>query len=273
MSRVWLALGLIFAPFAFGKPVITWLQADLQPYFFQSGAQQASGALDSAQDLLIKTLPQYQHDIRWLPLVRREQELNLSAHAACSFAMLKTAERPTLRYSVAVAAAPGYAVVMTGHSKLYQRWLQQKPDNIARWLVMQKDVTGLMESGRAKPEFVRRISGGRFIVFPLQTNPVALLAHGRADYWIEYPARANYLLAEYPDRQLQLHSVFLQPDQVSLSYVACSPATPDHVMQDINTALKQLLPQQPYQQALYKWNDTESMQQLLKLYQQHVLQE
>lgn len=271
MSRVWLALWLVFAPFAQSKPVIVWLQADLRPYFFQRSELQGAGALDGAQQLLRDGLSQYHHDMQWLPLIRREQELSSANYIACAFAMVKTAERSTLRYSIPMAAAPGYAVIMTTDSKLHQRWHQKKPENMAQWLVTQTDITGLMESGRAMPQFIRDIGKENFIIYPLQTNPVALLAHGRADYWIEYPARANYLRTEYPDGDVQLRSVYLQPEQINLSYVACSPATPDTVMQHIDAALRLLLPQQRYQQALYKWNDTESMQHLLKLYQQHIL--
>lgn len=271
MSRVWLTLCLLVTPLAHSKPVIVWLQADLRPYFFQSPELQGTGALDSAQLLLIDGLGQYQHDMQWLPLIRREQALNSAEYIACSFAMVRTAERSALRYSIAMAAAPGYAAIMTADSKLYQRWQKEMPENMAQWLLGQADITGLMESGRAMPEFIRDISKENFIIYPLQTNPVALLAHSRADYWIEYPARANYLHTEYPDDDVQLRSVYLQQEQVNLSYVACSPATPDVVMQNIDAALRQLLPQQQYQQVLYKWNDTETMQILLKLYQQHVL--
>lgn len=267
--RLLLLLMLTFA--AEGKVTNTWLQADLRPYYFQSGVHQGKGALESAQQLLIDAMPHYQHHIEWHTLVRRELALSQAETIACTFSMLKTVERSGLVFSDAVAAAPGYAIVTPAKGRLYQRFLKQTPTDLVSWLQKQSDLIGLMEAGRAIPDFVRLLNGANFINFPLQTNPIAMLAHGRADYWLEFPDRANYQLSEFTTEPLELRFIYIQPQHVSLSYVACSPATPPAVMQDINAALAVLLPQQQYQQSLYRWNDADTRQQLLSLFNKEIL--
>jgi uncharacterized protein (TIGR02285 family) len=272
MVTSWLlGLALLLTFTVQAKPVLYWLKADLKPYFMQDGALRNQGALDKAQQMLMDRMPLYEHRIQWVSLVRREQELAQTEHAACSFAMLKTAERQHLQYSDPVVAASGYAVVMLKGQPLYQRWQAQGQPDISDWLLQQADAVGLMEAGRAVPDFMRQHNAGTIITFALQTNPVALLAHGRADYLLEYPSRANYLRYLFNDAEVALHYVYLHKQQVNISYVACSPATSARAMADINEAVATLLPEPEYLTALFEWVDTASLEMEYKLYRQHIL--
>lgn len=270
MQKFWLAFLLLLTAEAHGKPIIVWLQADLKPYFIQDGEHQGQGALQQAQQLLINKLPQFQHQISWSSLLRREQLLSSYEGAACSFGMLKTPERSALHYSIAITAASGYAVVMVSNGRLYQRWLSEQRPDVATWLPLQRDMTGLMEAGRAIPDFMRHINTSNIITFPLQTNPIALLAHGRADYLLEYPARANYLRQLYAEKSLSLQYVYLQ-QEANISYVACSPETPTQVIDDINAALTTLLPDKTYQSALLRWVDDSALANEQALYRDYIL--
>ncbi|MBZ9613658.1 hypothetical protein I4W93_018850 [Rheinheimera sp. MA13] len=249
---------------------IHWLQADLPPYFIQQGEFAGQGTLQRLQQLVQAELPDYQHHEEWQSLLRREQMLFDTATSYCSFGIVKTPERAAIKFSALVSVGAGYAVTLTEHGKLYQRWLEAKQPALLPWLIKLPDVIGLMESGRALPELVNQLAPGNMLTLPIATNPLTLLAHQRADFLVEYPARAEYLKRTAGMAKLKLHHHFLDERDVNLSYVACSPATSDQIINDINAAIAKAKLHPAYQDIMFSWHEPNQMPVLELLYHRYI---
>lgn len=254
-----------------GRDTITWLQADLTPYYIQHGQHRDKGSLQRAQLMLTQKLPGFEHKVEWDSLVRREQRLSQDEPNLCSFAMVKTADRGDLHYSTPVAVATGYAVITLADSPLSAKLATLPAEtNVVDWVAAQPGIVGLIEAGRAMPDIVRRLPASQLMHFPLQVNPIILLQRGRADYLIEYPARASYLGATTESIPSALHFKALSETEVNLSYVACSKTTSDSVMMAINNAIAQIIATKEYRDAIYAWSDSSQLVKLQALYQQYI---
>jgi uncharacterized protein (TIGR02285 family) len=74
------------------KETIIWYKMDFPPVFIFNGAYKDQGFLDLTQDLLIKSLPQYNHIERQANMSRIQNEIKNNDNVVC-IALLKNTER------------------------------------------------------------------------------------------------------------------------------------------------------------------------------------
>ena len=72
---------------------IHWLMVDLAPFRLMHGPEQGKGSSDQMEQMLIKLLPQYQHQSRFVSFERREILHGDASKLYCSFGILSNPKR------------------------------------------------------------------------------------------------------------------------------------------------------------------------------------
>ncbi len=281
--RQFFAILLLFttsASLANTPTTIHWLMVDLAPFRLMHGPEQGKGSSDQMEQMLIKLLPQYQHQSRFVSFERREVLHADPSALYCSFGVLANADRKAkMQLSIPAAVVMHIALATVRGSALSQQ-LQQGGVADLQQLLSQGKFTGLLEKGRSyAPVIEQAQQNSRGLLAErsfMENNPVDLLLAGRIDFLIDYPHRISYLQSR--SRQPLLDLDYYQiagAEGRAATYVACSkhPKAAE-VITAVNQQLLQLWPDPLYQKHMLSWYDDESkkqLQQLIGHIQQHLV--
>ncbi len=259
---------------------IHWLMVDLAPFRLMHGPEQGKGSSDQMEQMLIKLLPQYQHQSRFVSFERRELLHADPSALYCSFGVLANADRKAkMQLSIPAAVVMHIALATVRGSTLSQQ-LQQSGVADLQQLLSQGKFTGLLEKGRSYAPVIEQAQQNSSGLLAersfMENNPVDLLLAGRIDFLIDYPHRISYLQSR--SRQPLLDLDYYQiagAEGRAATYVACSkhPKAAE-VITAVNQQLLQLWPDPLYQKHMLSWYDDESKQQLQQLIghiQQHLV--
>ncbi len=281
--RQFFAILLLFttsASLANPPTTIHWLMVDLAPFRLMHGPEQGKGSSDQMEQMLIKLLPQYQHQSRFVSFERRELLHADPSALYCSFGVLANADRKAkMQLSIPAAVVMHIALATVRGSALSQQ-LQQSGVADLQQLLSQGKFTGLLEKGRSYAPVIEQAQQNSSGLLAersfMENNPVDLLLAGRIDFLIDYPHRISYLQSR--SRQPLLDLDYYQiagAEGRAATYVACSkhPKAAE-VITAVNQQLLQLWPDPLYQKHMLSWYDDESKQQLQQLIghiQQHLV--
>lgn len=281
--RQFFAILLLFttsASLANPPTTIHWLMVDLAPFRLMHGPEQGKGSSDQMEQMLIKLLPQYQHQSRFVSFERRELLHADPSALYCSFGVLPNADRKAkMQLSIPAAVVMHIALATVRGSALSQQ-LQQSGVADLQQLLSQGKFTGLLEKGRSYAPVIEQAQQNSSGLLAersfMENNPVDLLLAGRIDFLIDYPHRISYLQSR--SRQPLLDLDYYQiagAEGRAATYVACSkhPKAAE-VITAVNQQLLQLWPDPLYQKHMLSWYDDESKQQLQQLIghiQQHLV--
>ncbi len=281
--RQFFAILLLFttsASLANTPTTIHWLMVDLAPFRLMHGPEQGKGSSDQMEQMLIKLLPQYQHQSRFVSFERRELLHADPSALYCSFGVLANADRKAkMQLSIPAAVVMHIALATVRGSALSQQ-LQQSGVADLQQLLSQGKFTGLLEKGRSYAPVIEQAQQNSSGLLAersfMENNPVDLLLAGRIDFLIDYPHRISYLQSR--SRQPLLDLDYYQiagAEGRAATYVACSkhPKAAE-VITAVNQQLLQLWPDPLYQKHMLSWYDDESKQQLQQLIghiQQHLV--
>lgn len=281
--RQFFAILLLFttsASLANPPATIHWLMVDLAPFRLMHGPEQGKGSSDQMEQMLIKLLPQYQHQSRFVSFERRELLHADPSALYCSFGVLANADRKAkMQLSIPAAVVMHIALATVRGSALSQQ-LQQSGVADLQQLLSQGKFTGLLEKGRSYAPVIEQAQQNSSGLLAersfMENNPVDLLLAGRIDFLIDYPHRISYLQSR--SRQPLLDLDYYQiagAEGRAATYVACSkhPKAAE-VITAVNQQLLQLWPDPLYQKHMLSWYDDESKQQLQQLIghiQQHLV--
>lgn len=259
---------------------IHWLMVDLAPFRLMHGPEQGKGSSDQMEQMLIKLLPQYQHQSRFVSFERRELLHADPSALYCSFGVLANADRKAkMQLSIPAGVVMHIALATVRGSALSQQ-LQQSGVADLQQLLSQGKFTGLLEKGRSYAPVIAQAQQNSSGLLAersfMENNPVDLLLAGRIDFLIDYPHRISYLQSR--SRQPLLDLDYYQiagAEGRAATYVACSkhPKAAE-VITAVNQQLLQLWPDPLYQKHMLSWYDDESKQQLQQLIghiQQHLV--
>lgn len=281
--RQFFAILLLFttsASLANTPTTIHWLMVDLAPFRLMHGPEQGKGSSDQMEQMLIKLLPQYQHQSRFVSFERRELLHADPSALYCSFGVLANADRKAkMQLSIPAGVVMHIALATVRGSALSQQ-LQQSGVADLQQLLSQGKFTGLLEKGRSYAPVIEQAQQNSSGLLAersfMENNPVDLLLAGRIDFLIDYPHRISYLQSR--SRQPLLDLDYYQiagAEGRAATYVACSkhPKAAE-VITAVNQQLLQLWPDPLYQKHMLSWYDDESKQQLQQLIghiQQHLV--
>lgn len=251
----------LFCSFSGMATQITWLKTDWPPHQISSGQAKDKGTFDLLQQQVIALLPQIKHKTHWVNLARLEQAFAQKTETVCSFGAIYTKQRAISRwYSVAAAALPGLAVHFR-HSANVEPYVVAGEHKSVDMLTLAKDnkLTGAYQPNRFYPASVleaTRYSSFMPAEFTTELNAATLLLSRRVDYVVEYPERMAFYLQQKQHKESIQSFAVADASAYVVSYVTCnkSPEAP-MVIEQINTALRQLWQTVDYRQAMYSWVD------------------
>lgn len=273
--RQFFAILLLFATtasLANTPTTIHWLMVDLAPFRLVHGPEQGKGSSDQMEQMLIKLLPQYQHQSRFTSFERRELLHADPSALYCSFGVLANADRKAkMQLSIPAGVVMHIALATVSGSELSHHLQQQGGLADLNQLLSQGKFTGLLEKGRSYAPVIEQAqqnSNGLLAERSfMENNPVDLLLAGRVDFLIDYPHRIGYLQSRsrQPLRDLDYYQIAGAEGRAA-TYVACSkhPKAAE-VITAVNQQLRQLWQDPLYQKHMLSWHDEESKQQLQQL--------
>lgn len=274
MRQIYAILLLFVTKTALAAPATTihWLMADLAPFRLIHGPEQGKGSTDQMEKMLIKLLPQYQHNSRFVSFERREILHRDPSALYCSFGLLANAERKAnMLLSIPAGVVMQIALATVRGSALSQQLQQQGGVVDLTQLLSEGTFTGLLEKGRSYAPVIAQAQANSDGLLTersfMENNPVDLLLAGRIDFLIDYPHRISYLQSRSRQPLLELdYYPVAGAEGRAATYVACSKH-PDaaNAIKDINQQLLLLWQNPTYQQHMLSWYDDESKQQLQQL--------
>lgn len=279
--RQFFAILLLFttsASLANPPTTIHWLMVDLAPFRLMHGPEQGKGSSDQMEQMLIKLLPQYQHQSRFTSFARREVLHADTSALYCSFSILATKHRKeTMELSIPSGVVMHIALATLSNSPLSQHLRQHTGAVDLAELLSKHQFTGLLEKDRSyAPSIEQALKQPDGLLAQrsfTENNPVDLLLAGRVDFLIDYPHRISYLQSK---SRLPLSDLDYFPvagaEQRDATYVGCSKhPKAKEVIAAVNQQLLTLWTDPAYLQQMLSWYDDENKQQLQQLIQ-HIQQ-
>lgn len=263
------------------KEPLAWMEAVAPPFFIHEGAYKGQGYEDLITDILVESLPQYDH---------RHMQANISRHYqqwkqgenACSVGMFKTPERLEFTY-FSIPSVFTLPTVLIIHKDRFAAFGGNKSVSLTKLLQDGKLVIGRSNNRSYGIEFDTALNtyGNKKNIFSyegpeLSLNLFKMLQAGRIDALPGLPEEAMYL-AETMGIRDQIMTLSVEENQANkenwLSYVACSKTEwGKQAIESINKALLAQRPTEKYRAAYERWLDPSSIEGYRKLYQEVFLQ-
>lgn len=262
-------LMLLLASSASVKTEITWLQLDWPPHQIVSGPYAGQGTYDLLSQQLTSRLPEFLHQRRLTNLQRMEQAFVQGEPGVCTMVgTLYSDERAKNRLFSAPMIISSKVAVAYVNTALHQH--PSVTENRVRFqsLAVDAKLKGAYQPDRQYPPAITEAIGlprHNLIAhnFTSEVNAVALLASGRVDYVLEYPERLNYFNQLLPQPVVLHYKSIAGLDIATESYIACSKdAAGQHAIKAINAVLPELWHDEKFLQAMRRWLDDNSWQQL-----------
>lgn len=201
LLKGWLACALAFTMLSvctasYSKETVTWAVLDFPPFQIRTGEFQGTGSFDGLLDLLIRELPEYEHDVQVVSNARLAEELR-SGRIVCSPGLFKTPAREKLMdFSVPALIHLDNRLVIGSHA--VSRFSGAQTVDLS--LVLERnDLIGGVSEGRSfapniDPLIQQHAHDRQLVNRPIQASQLfKMLASGDIDYTILFPHEAAYL--------------------------------------------------------------------------------
>lgn len=209
------------------RDVMSWLMPDVPPASMPVHGQPTSGIADQVVRYVIGHWPEAEHRFiyanpkrTWLMIERGEQ--------ACVVAALYTAERAPLAHFVDTNLVPPLQLIVRAET-LAQLPLNERGEADLQKVLAERRLRGVVVERRSYGQLVDRMLAARPADARLETtavgdfgrNVLRLVAHGRADYTIDYDYALQFSSRGEPAIG-KLHPVpIAQNNKLMLAGIAC----------------------------------------------------
>lgn len=244
---------------AFGDNTIAWQTYHRPPGIIKTGAHDGQGFVQKSLDLIIKELPEYQHEMPLTTLARSLSDMK-AGRFVCHPALFKTAEREKFMYfSQASMINPTSRIV--AHDKKIEPLVRNGAVDLAQ-LLQQANMTFALVKGRSYTQPIDDILAqylNKNVLFEMTSTDLEplfkMVALGRIDVTIAYPFEVNYYIKNSPVTALALNVYAIAGmAQFSFGSVACPKNEwGKQIIEQVNTALKALKPKEEYKRAVTTW--------------------
>ena len=246
-----------------------WAIYDLAPSYFVRGtptvATLGEGIADQLLGLLIRSMPDYQHELVLMNMPRVMAEMQ-AGKPICVVNAVRSPERAQLAYSTPLLITPAPQLVLS--TRLLERHPEWKGGVSLAALTRDPELHGQFQVGRSfgdKLDAILRAEsnvGMKPNSGASAANALRMISMGRADYTIEYPI----LVA------LRIREKEVSPDVVTLPILDADPFLEGVVlctrtawgldaMRRIDRELQQHAATPEYQQALARWLSKQELSQ------------
>ena len=253
---------------------VTWAVLDFPPFQIRVGDHRGSGSFDGLLDLLVRQIPEVDHDIVMMSFARREEEIR-QGRPLCTPGLFRTPAREKLLvFSLpALIHLDNRLVIRAAQAS---RLKAQGPVDLEALLADQKLIGGIISERSFAPNIdplLRRYSGAPNLVMrSIKSSQVfEMLMTGEIDYTILFPHEAAYL-AGTPER---LEAVRVLPiagtPPYIFTHVACTKGPWGEAMiARIDTILQGSRRNQDYRAFSERWY-VESDKALIRQYYPNML--
>lgn len=252
---------LLDATAASARDKITWAIYDVPPSYIVRGTPTpdtlGDGISDRLLGLLIKALPEYDHEIVLMTMPRALTEMRAGSQV-CLVNAVRTPERVRVAYSTPLLITPAPQLVLSARL-LDQHPTWQRGVSLAT-MIANPNLNGQYIAGRSFGDKLDAIvqSPANIAMKPnsgaTASNALKMVALGRADYTIEYPQLLTYL-AKTNEVPADLTTVpLLDANPFLEGHVLCArTAWGLAATRRIDGALQQLAATPAYRLALERW--------------------
>lgn len=270
-----IAILLTLAGSALAKDSITWMEATAPPFFIHDGPYKGQGYEDLVTEIIIESLPEYQHTRTIANITRHYKEFELG-HDVCNVGLYKTPEREKFMY-FSIPSFFTYPTVLIVDKSKWAAFGNTKMVKLADVLKSNKLIIGRGENrsyGKSVDEVLDK-HGTKNNIFSFEGQELSLnffnmLKLDRLDGLIGLPEEAMYQAERLGIRD-QIMTIDIAENQGNpeswFSYVACSKtAWGKKVIDDINRVLIEKRPSDRYRATYERWLDESSHEGYRKLY-------
>lgn len=272
---------LVFAaalPAASHADEITWIRRHFPPINILEGPYKDQGQSDLMLQLLIRNLPQYEHNEVVCNMKRAEELLRTGSHVV-RLTMFKNPEREAFMYfSLPHIMAPSHKLVI--RAKDYPVFLKYMDENQTVSLENLLGQDGLKMGVEANRRFGKDLdmifdknSKNSNIIVRNSSNTdglVTMLLRKRFDYLVEYPWSITFTMKSMGQNPELLKTLELKESGGFSIGHAVAPKTPwgKKVIEEINEILKKHRPTDEYREFMERWLDKDSIPGFRKAYAQ-----
>jgi uncharacterized protein (TIGR02285 family) len=258
---IWIVVFFSLSKSANAHQQITWAMYDLAPSYIVRGTPTVDtlgdGIADRLLGMLIKALPEYDHQIALMTMPRILLEMQADK-PVCSVNVLRSPERERVAYFTPLLLTPAPQLILSVHLlKQHPEW---KNGVSLATLVNDKVLKGQYLAGRSFGDKLDGIIQSSSNVSMKSnsgatgSNALKMISIGRADYTIEYPELLTVLLRNGEELGNLTAIPILDTNQFVEGYVMCSRNSAGlDVIRRIDAILKEHAASREYQLALENW--------------------
>lgn len=237
------ALSLMLATtLACAAETVVWAVLDFPPFQVREGEYRGSGSFDGLLDLLIRELPQYQHEVVTMSFARREEEIR-QGKRLCTPGLFRTPAREKwLAFSQpALLHLDNRLVVRANRLEDLPR---ERPVRLAELLADRSFVGGVIADRSFAPNIdplLRQYAGAPNLVSrTLKSSQLfEMVINGEIDYTILFPHEAAYLARAAAKRDvIRILPIADTPPHI-VTHVACTTGPwGEAVIADVDRVLR-----------------------------------
>ena len=204
---------------------VVWAVLDFPPFQIREGEHRGTGSFDGLLDLLIRELPQFEHEVVMMSFARREEEIR-QGRRLCTPGLFRTPEREKLlAFSLpALIHLDNRLVVRADRVGSLPR---ERPLRLAALLADPTLIGGVIADRSFAPNIdplLRQSAGApNLVTRTLKSAQLfEMLTHGDIDYTILFPHEAAYLAQAVGKRDsVRVLPIADTPAHI-VTHVACS---------------------------------------------------
>jgi uncharacterized protein (TIGR02285 family) len=217
--------GALLSASASAREVVPWAALDFPPFQIRDGEYRGSGSFDGLLDLLVRQLPEYEHDVITMTFARREEEIR-QGQRLCTPGLFRTAEREKLLvFSLpALIHLDNRLVFLASRADRFPGGHEVDLESMLR----RQDLIGGIINQRSfapniDPLLRQYANAPNVLVRSLKSSQMfELLGSGEIDYTILFPHEAAYLSRQLHSRQeIALRPIAGTPPYI-FTHVACT---------------------------------------------------
>jgi uncharacterized protein (TIGR02285 family) len=236
---------------------IVWASLDFPPFQIVDGPHQGSGSFDGLRDLLVRAIPDAEHEVVTMTFARREEELR-DGRLMCSPGMFRTPVRERyLVYSKPALIHLDNRLVFLG--KNAARFPPGAEVDLEQLFNDRRLVGGIITGRSFAPNIdasIRRHGGAPNLrARPLMPSQViAQLLSGEIDYTIMFPHEADFLEQQAGSNGLLTNRPIAGTPPYIITHVACTRSEwGERVVERVNRILREYRNHPEYRQLSERW--------------------
>lgn len=242
------------------KDNIIWVTEHFEPYFIFDGPLKGKGISDRINTTLIKLLPEYQHSVQYMPILRITEALKNGEHIAVVSYLKNPNDKAFAQYSITSLVVPPLELTIREEDWI-KNWHKQSPISLKAF-INQGNIVGI--AGRRYYgdhlypllfEKKEQLKKGVYAVQSTHYSSLAeMIVRNRIDGTIGYSAELQYFNYIKP-QAIKLVSIPITENPENLFAYVVVPKSEwgSDFLKTLNSRLKKVRKTEEYQAIMFDW--------------------